>query len=293
MKRKIVGIILIIIVVLLIAIGSILLINKDYTDKQIDSFLAKYDAFYQYISAHPIYDEGDIDVNANYRGAHGENYPNRFTFDYKLDDSLVLLSNESGYKEYTSDNRIYKLIEGIRKLDINNLNKILKESKIEDNKVIIDGNKISEITGLNIDNISITFNSSNIIKKLKRIDIDIDDIKISIEDNNIKIDYKDNNINIKINSSGYYMNINEKLKMNAFLNSNKNTYSIIIKDKVLSIEISDTDLKVLGGFESAIYNSIELMISKEEKIIEKGNELEINDIPILRYFTNTDLSFWN
>lgn len=293
MKKKITIIISILIVLLLVCIVNILFINNGYINRQIDNFKSEYELFYNNINKFPIYDEGKLDINANYRGAHGENNPNRFVFDYKLDNSIVSFSNEVGFKDYEYDNKITELIKGIRKIDVNTLEEILKESKIENNKLIIDEKKINNITNFNIENISITFESTNIIKKLKRIVINIDDVKISIEDKIINIDYKDNHINVKINSSGYYLSINDTLKMNAFINDNKNTYSIVIGDKVLRVEVSDNELKVLGGFESAIYNSIEITATKGKTNIVKNNELELNDVPILRYFTNTDLSFWN
>lgn len=293
MKRKLIGIISILIVLLLIIIVNIICMNIGYIDRQIDNFLSKYQSFYNYINEHPIYDEGKIDINANYRGAHGENYPNKFAFDYKLNDGSVLFSNSEGYKEYKYDNRIYEIIRRIRKIDEKTLSSLLKEAKIQNNKLIIDANRVNDITGASIESINVTFESTNLIKKLKRTIINIDDIKITIEDKNINIDYGSNNINIKINSSGYYLNINDSLKMNAYLNENKNTYSIIIGDKVLRIEVSDNELSVFGGFESAIYNSIEVTLTKEKASIVNINELELNDIPILRYFTNTHLSFWN
>lgn len=293
MKRKITIIISILIVLLLVVIVNIVFINNGYINRQIDHFKNEYEAFYQYVNRHPIYDEGVLDINANYRGAHGENYPNRFVFDYKLDNSTVIFSNGDGYKEYEYNNKIYEFIKSIRKLDANSLSKIIKESKIEDNRVVIDVRRINDITGFNINNMSITFEPKNILKKLKRIIIKIDDIEISIENENIKIDYMDNVINIKKNSAGYYLSINDTLEMNAFLNDNKNTYSIIIKDKVLRIEVSDNELTVFGGFESAIYNSIEITSTKDNANIVKNSELELNDVPVLRYFTNTNLSFWN
>ncbi len=293
MKRKIVGIISIIIVLLLVFIASIYFINKNYTNKQIDAFINKYQVFYQYINKHPIYDEGVIDVSANYRGAHGENYPNKFKYNYKLEDSLAYFSNEEGYKEYKYDSQLYELIKKIRALAPNELNNIIRNSKIKDNKVIVDVSEINKITNSNIKEISITFNSSNIIKKLKSIEIKIDDIVVIIDDTNIDINSKNDNINIRINSAGYFLNINDTLKMNAFLNSDKNTYSIVIDDKVIRVEVSDTELKVFGGFESAIYNSIELSITKEKVSIVKTKELELESVPMLRYFINTDLSYWN
>lgn len=292
MKRKLTIIISILIALLLIISIYIVIINNGYTNRQIDNFIDRYEEFYKYISMHPIYDEGTLDINANYRGAHGENYPNRFVFDYKLDNSNIIFSNGDGYREYGYDNKIFEFIKNIRKLDKNTLRKIIDESKIEGNRIIIDREKINDITDLSIDNMSITFESENIVKRLKRIVIDIDNMEISIQGDNIKINYKDNVININKNSAGYYLSINDNLKMNAFLNDNKNTYSIIIKDKVLRVEVSDTELIVFGGFESAIYNSIEITSNKNKSNIVKNRELELNDIPVLRYFTNADLSFW-
>jgi hypothetical protein len=289
--KKVIIIISIICIFVFIFILGIFLINKNYTSNSLKELETNYNKFYNYITSHEVITSGTIDVNANYRGAHGENYPNAFTFEFTKEDNKYTFINEKGYYTYEYDNKIYELLDDIRSITPEYLDKIIT---ISNNKINIDIELINELTNSNIKSASIKFNSKGLIKKLSSIDITIDDLSININGKEIKANYLDNNITIKINDSGYYLNINNKLKMNAFLNDNKNLYSVVIGSKTLTVEITDDILSVIGNSEAAIYNSLELTINnKKNNNYESDTLLELNDIPMLRYYTNNDLSFWN
>lgn len=289
MRKKGISLLLIILVVINV-IAGISIYNSRFLLRESKNLFADYEVLYKYLNNHESINSGTIEVNAKYRGAHGENYPNYFNLDYLNETGKVTFSNNSGFLEYSYNNEIQNKINIIKNLKLSDLKKIIK---IKNNKIIVDKEQLNLLTNQNFKTVEINFNSHGLIKRIDNIEITLDELKLIKKDRVIEITYNNNLIRITLNSSGYNLNINDILKMNAFINDYKNTYSIIIKDKVFHVEYSDENLIIKALSEGSIYNGMDLIVKKKDNIsINKNNILTTDEIPIIRYYSNVDINFW-
>lgn len=289
MRKKYIGILLILLIIINI-FTLIFVYNSCFISRESKTLLNNYKELYNYLNTHESFSSGTIEVIANYRGAHGENYPNFFNFDYINEDNTVTFTNSSGSLKYSYDNEISNIINILKNMSSSELEKIIK---YKNNKVLIDKDKLNELTKQNFKNVEVRFNYHGLVRKLDNIEITLDGLNMIIKDKVIEITYNNNVIKITLNSSGYSLNINDILKMNAFLNEYKNTYSIIIKDKVFHVEYSNEELVIKALSEGAIYNGLDLHVKNKENVnINNDSILTNDDVPIIRYYNNIDIEFW-
>lgn len=276
-----------------ILIISLLLITRVNTDKIFngykDNLEDKLKIVDNIVNKYNISKSGEVEVVANYKGAHGENYPAKFNYNYLLDDKLYFEDNE--YTSYDLNHNLLNIIDTLKnlnKLDLNKYEKIKKKH----NKVTItyDEKYINELLNTNYESISVDVNLSGLIKNIKDIQIRIDDILITINNKDIIIKCKNNLINLTLDKSATYLNVNNKLKMNIFLNNNY-TFSIVLNNKVYSLELLNDGFNLKFNTSASIYNSLNISVKYKDVKVDKKNEaLNYNDNPIIRYLRECDLS---
>lgn len=232
--------------------------------------------------------EGNINVTAKYKGAHGESYPANFQYIYLIDEQneTLTLENNGIYFEKKLN---MDFINNLSKVDYDNLDSLISVNKksTQNNKIYVSINekKINEILGTAFKDANIIIETSGIIlKKVDVIKINLDDMKIYYKDGKILINKDNNKIKIDLNSSGFSFNVNDKLKMNVFINNDKDQYNIVINEKVFYIECFKDKILFSTSSEAVIYNGLDLEITFNNIELKRREVIEENDIPIFRYF---------
>ncbi len=289
MNKKMVIIISVFIIIILGALSLIMInISKGKCITNYESELSnKLNLISNTLNKYNIKSTGEVEVVANYKGAHGENYPAKFNYNYLVDDKIYFENNE--YSSIDFNKKIVDIINILKrvdKLDIKKYDKLTKKS----NNIIItyDNNYINSLLDTNFNNISVSINMSGFVKKIKDINIKLDDINITVIGKDIEVKYKNNKINLTIEESASYINVNNKLKMNIF---NNNTFSIVLNNQVYSLQMLDDGLNIKFNTSAAIYNSLSVSVKYKDITIDKNNESSnYKDNPIIRYLSESDLS---
>ena len=136
----------------------------------------------------PVKNTGTVEVTANYKGAHGENYPAVFNYNYELSDKLYLENGEFGYINIDSNlKKMVNIFLNLKKLDLTNY-----EISKSDYKYILtyDEKAINEVLKTTFNKINVSIEAKDIFKKEKNIQIDLDDIHIDILKKDIVIKYQ-------------------------------------------------------------------------------------------------------
>lgn len=271
MKKRII-IIIGVILVILIGLFIYTFIKYNNISKTSLSNIEDYQAnLTNFLSKVDISNTGSIDLNANYKGAHGESYPSEYQYYYKYENKKLYLSDEY-YVSIDLDLTFIDILKKLSTYDFNNYN----SKSIGYNKITY-----------KYDNGVLTINPST-----KVMNLNIDDLDITIDDDKITIKVNDNTISITINDKGYYININDTLKSNIFMYDSLTTISVAVNSYIFYLEIGDT-VKLNFNSQASIYNSIEIEINNGEDNTTLDNELlDYNENPITRYLSNIDISFW-
>lgn len=232
---------------------------------------------------------GEVEVVANYKGAHGENYPANFNYNYLLEDKLYFEDEE--YTSIDINKNLLSVIDSLKNLenvDVSKYKSIVKKgNKI---KIMYDEKTINEVLKTNFKSIRAEINMSGIIKKIKEINIILDDINISVNGDDIHITYDSKNIDLNLKEDATYVNVNNKLKMNIFTKNNYN-FSIVFNNQVYSLELLEDGLNLKFNTSASIYNSMSIKVKYKSVSLEKKREAEnYNDNPIIRYLRESDLS---
>lgn len=291
MNKKMVIIITVFIIIILGALSLIMInISKNKCITNYESELSnKLNLISNTLNKYNIKSTGEVEVVANYKGAHGENYPAKFNYNYLVDDKIYFENNE--YSSIDFNKKIVDIINILKrvdKLDIKKYDKLTKKS----NNIIItyDNNYINNLLATNFNNISVSINMKGVVKKIKDINIKLDDINITVIGKDIEVKYKNNLINLTLDKSATYLNVNNKLKMNIFLNNNY-TFSIVLNNKVYSLELLNDGFNLKFNTSASIYNSLNISVKYKDVKVDKKNEaLNYNDNPIIRYLRECDLS---
>lgn len=232
---------------------------------------------------------GEVEVTANYKGAHGENYPAVFNYNYELSDKLYFENEE--YSSINIDKYLLKNIEVLKKIqdiDINNYSR--KISKHNKYRIMYDSSYINEVLNTNFKEVYVDINLSGLIKKIDSVDIYLDDIKINYCNKEFKINYGKYNIVVALTNSASYANVNNKLKMNVFTSDNI-SFSIVFNNQVYSLELVDNGMNIKFVTKAAIYNSLDIKVRNSDVRLDKLVEtIDYNDNPIIRYLSESNLS---
>ena len=218
MIKKILIILITFIVVFIL--DSVIIFNFVNKDKVINNALSivneKIDDISLFLNKYDIGKKGILDVNVNYRGAHGENYPSKYSYKYELTDKLYLEDEEYAY--INVDNNVLDIFHKLSKLENINLDMC---SNINNNKnsfeITCDNEYINKILNTNFKKINILIYTKGLVKEIDYVVINLDDIKLTFNKDELTINYLNNNIKISFNGSNYYVNINDLLKANIMI----------------------------------------------------------------------------
>ena len=248
----------------------------------------KLDLINDIVEKFPVKNTGIVEVTANYKGAHGENYPAVFNYNYELSDKLYLENGEFSYINIDSNlKKMVNLFFNLKKLDLTNY-----EISKSDGKYILtyDEKAINEVLKTTFNKISVSIEAKDVFKKEKNIQIDLDDIHIDILKKDIVIKNHDKLSYISLDSDLCYLNVNNKLKMNLFMKDNYSS-NIVWNGQVYTLLLEDEGFLLKFNTSASIYNSISMTFKYEDVILNKNNKLEnFKDNPIIRYISESDLS---
>ncbi len=289
MKKKVV----IIILISLVSLGGFFLMmsnnKKRYLDEYSNKVKGDIELLSKLVNKHQIKRHGVAKIQANYKGAHGENYPAHFQYNYELSDKLYFENEEYNFIEiHESFLNIIKYLSNLNRIDTR------KYANLKVNfsalKLTYDVSYINEILGSNFKSVKVCIKMKGLIKKIDYIEIYVDDLIFNIKDGDIKVNYKGNDINIRLSNNAYYFNVADNLKMNVFTNNNY-LFSIVLNNKVYTVELKDDGASIIFNNESAIYNSVKIDLDYEDITLNK-NKIDSNfsDNPLIRYLSEADLT---
>lgn len=292
MNKKKIIIISSIAVVLLIIVFLFISVNASKNkclDEYKNKITSKINIVSNILNKYNIGLSGEVEVVANYKGAHGENYPANFNYNYLLEDKLYFEDEE--YTSIEVNKNLLSVIDSLKNLDNIDISKykstVKKGNKI---KIMYDEKTLNEVLKTNFKSIRAEINMSGIIKKIKEINIILDDINISVNGDDIHIAYDSKNIDLNLKEDATYVNVNNKLKMNIFTKNNYN-FSIVFNNQVYSLELLEDGLNLKFNTSASIYNSMSIKVKYKSVSLEKKREAEnYNDNPIIRYLRESDLS---
>lgn len=289
MNKKVIIILSSIIVIIAIFIVVLTFLNKNKVINDYENLMrTNLDLVNNIVNKYEIQKSGYVEVVANYKGAHGENYPAIFNYNYLLSDKLYLEDDHYVGIDLNDDLlKIISVLRKINKIDINNYDKLKKESS----KLYIeyDPKYINNLIGTDFKKVNVDVVLKGFIKKLEKIIINLDDIKIVI-DKNVNVLFEDINMDIKLDEKATYVNVNNKLKMNIFMKDNY-SFSIVINGQVYSLELTEEGANIKFNSSAAIYNSLSIKVKYKEMDLNLKDELvNINDNPIIRYLSESDFS---
>lgn len=290
MKKKVI----VVITLSLVITVSLVLYNFMYFSKKetinyvTNEIKTSLDLINDIVGKFSVKNTGTVEVTANYKGAHGENYPAVFNYNYELSDKLYLENGEFGYINIDSNlKKMINIFLNLKKLDLTNY----EISKSDDKYILTyDEKAINEVLKTTFNKISVSIEAKDIFKKEKNIQIDLDDIHIDILKKDIVIKYQGILTYISLDSDLCYLNINNKLKMNLFMKDNFSS-NIVWNGQVYSLFLEDEGFLLKFNTSASIYNSISMTFKYEDVIVNKNNKLEnFKDNPIIRYISESDLS---
>ncbi len=290
MKKKVI----VVITLSLVITVSLVLYNFMYFSKKetinyvTNEIKTSLDLINDIVGKFPVKNTGTVEVTANYKGAHGENYPAVFNYNYELSDKLYLENGEFGYINIDSNlKKMVNIFLNLKKLDLTNY----EISKSDDKYILTyDEKAINEVLKTTFNKINVSIEAKDIFKKEKNIQIDLDDIHIDILKKDIVIKYQGILTYISLDSNLCYLNINNKLKMNLFMKDNFSS-NIVWNGQVYSLFLEDEGFLLKFNTSASIYNSISMTFKYEDVILNKNNKLEnFKDNPIVRYISESDLS---
>lgn len=290
MKKKVI----VVITLSLVITVSLVLYNFMYFSKKetinyvTNEIKTSLDLINDIVGKFPVKNIGTVEVTANYKGAHGENYPAVFNYNYELSDKLYLENGEFGYINIDSNlKKMVNIFLNLKKLDLTNY----EISKSDDKYILTyDEKAINEVLKTTFNKINVSIEAKDIFKKEKNIQIDLDDIHIDILKKDIVIKYQGILTYISLDSDLCYLNVNNKLKMNLFMKDNYSS-NIVWNGQVYTLLLEDEGFLLKFNTSASIYNSISMTFKYEDVILNKNNKLEnFKDNPIIRYISESDLS---
>lgn len=236
-------------------------INNDYMSDVNKSLNNDINSLKVYLNKYNYDNQGTLDVVAKYKGAHGEAYPSDYSYSFFMNDNKLDIIDVSNYVSFELNKDFIDLID-----------------------------KLSKVT---FEDVDVKVNTEGLFNRVSSVEVIYDDIKVIKKDNNYNIVYKDNVINININKLGYLLTINDSFKMNAFIKSDNDTYSVVINDYAFYVEMRKNNILIKANSPSAIYNGLEVNVSFN-KINEYKNKKIDNSVsnPIKRYVDSANLSVW-
>lgn len=282
MKKKIIIISSIVIVMVLMLITILFINNKKSTtnEEMINNAVTNTKNLIKYTNKNNLTSSGVLNINAKYKGAHGEHYPKEFVYNFNTrienDSYIVTIGNDAGYfeKEYQVPGLI--LMNTIKNINPSSIDKIFTSK--------INVEELNKVLNTNYNECSYDINDTLTIK--------CDNDYIEFNNNTIKINYNNNIFRIDISEKMFSVTINDLLKMNAFYYDDMTRYNVVLNNNVIYFETSSNKLYLNSTSEAAIYNAMEVTVDYKEVNIDKSTKVNEIEIPIFRYFNELDLNYW-
>lgn len=288
MQRKILVITMIFLLIMMMGLFA----KKIYEDKadvfneELTSILTDFKELSAKVSRYEIRKSGKIGILANYKGAHGENFPHDFEFYYEIKDNKIYFENKDGYNSLNLNSDLLNFLKSFT-------------NKIEENKVRASNSSINFTTAslnLNVEYINSVYKTSfkditatiyfdNFLSKnVEKTVIKIDEMTITKIGKSYIIDVDDYNIKFNFNKNGYSLNINDNIKMNVFNETTNDRYTLVVGEYVYSFTTKTDGIDFVASTGASIYNSINVVAEYEDVELKYEEELDIKDNPITRYF---------
>ncbi len=236
---------------------------------------------------------GTIDVKANYKGAHGENYPAQYNYNFEVSDKLYFEDTSLSYFDINTEwLKVFSVLGRLKNLDLKKYLDITTEKN--DIVVSYDAKYINDILGSEFENTYVKIHTRGITRKFDKIVITLDEIVVTINDKEIIVNSDGNEIRIVPNDAGFFIAINNILKGNIFVNDDNCSGSLVIGDRVYYFEVSGDNAIVKFSNEASIYNSIEMNVHFSKLELKKMSvSANFDDNPIIRYLSEARYSLWN
>lgn len=289
MRRKFLIIIMVALFILFIGVfvKKIYLDKADILKSEVETVLEDINDLSGKAGRYKVSSTGELAISANYRGAHGENFPHDFTFNYVLENNTLYMENEDGYNSLKLDKDLMGFIKGIKK-SLDESKVVILDNSINFMKSVIniDTSYINEVYNTNFKEIKATVYFENFLSKnVDKMVIEIDDIVITKIGKSYTIEVDDNTIKYNSNSSGYSLTINDNIKMNVFNETTNDRYTLVVDSYVYSFTVTNDSIDFVASSSASIYNSINVIVSYEDYELLLTEELDIEENPITRYFS--------
>lgn len=298
MKNKLIILFSSLIVIVIAFVITLKVINNNKMNNIIEEvktdIIDKVEEFYVNFNKYKYTNSGTLNINAKYKGAHGESYPASYTYDFKLVDNNLHIGNDEGYGIQTINAQILSIINKLVSINFeDDFIKIVKKENVSNGVLVtLDSEPINKVFNTKYQNIKLLINVEGFIKKLSNYTISLDNVVIKVDNLKINIKESENEMNIILNKNGYSLVFNDIFKMNVFYLDNKNQYNIVIDNKVILIETKENEIYSVLSSEAAIYHSLELNYQFGNASINENVQYEdMNIVPLIRYLNNIDYNF--
>ena len=290
MKNKV---LIIICILLLVVVGGVLFVvlqPKDKIYKEFKQVINDNSNFLSKLSY--VYDnnKGYVDVVANYRGAHGENNPHDFKYDFKVEDNKLYLADTNGYVYLDSFNYL-NILHSIICLDSNINCSLVTISNDNTDKIYLNKDMLGSILNKNIKEAYFKVNIKGIIKKIDTIDLIIkyDDVTDTITfDGDMKSGrgtFNNNAIKYNKTSRGISLHYGDNFKMNVFIKNNYIEYNIVKDSYTYKIDLYEDKIDVISSGDASIYRGLEMHFKFDKDIVfNDKQEINYKNVCITRYF---------
>ncbi len=278
MKKVIIGFVSIFLVGILIIVGILITLgNKNNINSELAELKTFYTSFIKDCQKFSIADKGEVKVNADYKGAHGESLPREFSYSFLNLNTELLFESEAGYNILFADKEFLYLLT--------------KEYTVPDDKIKLNHEVRENTYELKFEDANISYQKGEVSfeeegflrKKITKVTITLDDTLYTWEKDKLTINEKGNTTIIVKNSNGYSVSYNDTIKMN--LVTNKETRADVVMNQYsYSIEKVKEDTKVTMNTPASIYNRLELIFTPKNVEIKKKKEAPKQENPIIRYF---------
>lgn len=285
--------------ILIIAMLSLIIImlglfaKTIYEDKaevfnnELTSMIKDFNELSTKINRYEIKESGKLDISANYKGAHGENFPHDFEFNYALKENKLYFENDKGYNSLNINKDLINFLKSLsNKIDADKIQLSHSEVKFTTASVKLNVGYINKIYNTSFKEITANIYFENFLSRhVQKIVIKIDNITLTKIGNSYVIDVDDYNIKFNFNKQGYSLNINNDIKLNAFTETTNDRYSLVVGKYVYSFSVKGDGIDFVASTGASIYNSINVIATYEDVELELEKELDKEDNPITRYFS--------
>lgn len=289
MRRKILLIIMITLFILLAGF----FVKRVYQDKidvfeeEMKNIVEDINELSTKLNRYSIKSTGELAISANYKGAHGENFPHDFTFNFSLSKDKIFFENNDGYNSLNINQELIAFINNMRKkIDINKLGLGKFSYNFTNPSYEIGTTYLNSVYNTDFKNMKATIYFNNFLSnKVDRTVIELGNITITKTGESYVIEINNNKIKFNFNKNGYSLNINDDIKMNVFNETTNDRYSLVKGNYVYSFTINNESIDFVASTGASIYNSINVVATYKEYNLIKEKELSTTDNPITRYFS--------